>query len=121
MERNLEHARGFLACCSAAYGPSWLRRSLTSLLMSCGWWRSSEKLSNGSSRFPWESSRRVVVAVERLAEDRRVERLAEDGSRLRFPVSRSGGEGFSSFGSALAALRRRVTFCFRRTIGGLFC
>ena len=112
MERNLEHARGFLACCSAAYGPSWLRRSLTSLLMSCGWWRSSEKLSNGSSRFPWESSRRVVVAVERLA---------EDGSRLRFPVSRSGGEGFSSFGSALAALRRRVTFCFRRTIGGLFC
>ena len=45
----------------------------------------------------------VVVAVERLA---------EDGSRLRFPASRSGDDGLFEIPGGLGRVARRVTFCF---------
>ena len=44
----------------------------------------------------------VVVAVERLA---------EDGSRLRFLASRSGGDGLFELRVGLGRVAGRVTFC----------
>ena len=41
-----------------------------------------------------------------------VERLAEDGSRLRFPASRSLGGGLFELRVDLGRVARRVTFCF---------
>ena len=41
-----------------------------------------------------------------------VERLAEDGSRLRFPASRSLGGGLFELRVGLGRVARRVTFCF---------
>ena len=41
-----------------------------------------------------------------------VERLAEDGSRLRFPALRSLGGGLFELRVGLGRVARRVTFCF---------
>ena len=49
-----------------------------------------------------------------------VERLAEDGSRLRFPASRALGGGSSSFASA-SAVSRGGSRSTSRTTGGSFC
>ena len=81
-----------------------LARRLTSLLMSCGWWRSSRKVEQWIESLSVREFATVAAAA--------VERLAEDGSRLRFPASRSLGGGLFELRVGLGRVARRVTFYF---------
>ena len=116
VERHFEHARGFLAGCSAAHSPFWLRRRLGGgsgvvrfgfLSYSC---RRGFRATLSGEAFDIIGDVMWLVEVEPEVEQwieslsvrefatvaAAVERLAEDGSRLRFPASRSGGDAMVS-------------------------
>ena len=52
------------------------------------------------------------LSVREFATVAAVERLAEDGSRLRFPASRSLGGGLFELRVGLGRVARRITFYF---------